>query len=94
MSETTATATVSPSTGRIVVAVLLGILYGGIAFLPLFLVSTLLVAWVASSSVNGDLVVHLTSIGQNVVGLVFEALFIYWQVKREYKRARRRAQKP
>jgi len=67
------------------VAVILGLLYGFLAFIPFFILSFFLAGSVGAGG---------AALFQNVLGVVLPVLFIFWQVKREYKRAGRRAQKP
>jgi len=90
LSSTPAPA-LSPSTGRVAGAVLLGLLYGLLAYLPFSALFFLVMGagmvtepppWVAGAErVDGVLGV--------VLGVVLPALFIFWQVRREYRRAPR-----
>jgi hypothetical protein len=74
----------TPSAGRIVVAVLLGSVYGLATVLVLF-VGALYVLTARNAGDNPGVVV-------NEAPLVILPLFIFWRVRREFRRAARKSQ--
>ena len=79
----------TPSVGRVVVAVFLGLVYGFVAFLILTAVSFFVRA--SSSGGEGDLKMKAVTFAVNAAGFVFPVLFVGWQERREFKRSVRLA---